>query len=270
MTPAERIVRDHTGHYLCAVGVLCPMCERMVEEIENLVDTGTRDLEEVKGNFATQTRIDGERIEKAESALAALRQEREEMEEPAAFDARLADLTREVMAEINACTPGTRLAEVPTLFAFGPIERAIRLAEQRGRAALQQQLAALTEARDMAHSYLSRLLVHVAPQCEPEPSLLGLCTQIDNGFAGLSAQVHTLTEARDGLRADLELVRKALRDRSQQFHRAERERTSTFAGSHGQRMCRVYDNWEDCPTPPCPTDRKLLTTTAALLASSEG
>lgn len=35
-----------------------------------------------------------------------------------------------------------------------------------------------------AHGYLSRLLVHAAPQCEPFPDLLGLCTQIDNLLTG--------------------------------------------------------------------------------------
>ncbi len=34
-------------------------------------------------------------------------------------------ITRRVMGEINACTPGTRLAEVPTLFAFGPIKHVL-------------------------------------------------------------------------------------------------------------------------------------------------
>jgi hypothetical protein len=31
-----------------------------------------------------------------------------------------------------------------------------------------------------AHAYLSRLIVHYAPQCEPLPTLLGVCSQIDN------------------------------------------------------------------------------------------
>jgi hypothetical protein len=37
------------------------------------------------------------------------------------FDA----IARRVMKEINACTPGARVPEVPTLFAFGPIRLAI-------------------------------------------------------------------------------------------------------------------------------------------------
>lgn len=40
-------------------------------------------------------------------------------------DPVIAAATRAVMEEIRACTPGARLAEVPTLFAFGPIYRAI-------------------------------------------------------------------------------------------------------------------------------------------------
>jgi hypothetical protein len=35
-----------------------------------------------------------------------------------------------------------------------------------------------------AHAYLSRLLTHHAPQCEPLPDLLGVCTQIDNLLTG--------------------------------------------------------------------------------------
>lgn len=34
-----------------------------------------------------------------------------------------------------------------------------------------------------AHAYLSRLLTHYAPECEPLPDLLGLCSQIDNLLA---------------------------------------------------------------------------------------
>lgn len=37
-----------------------------------------------------------------------------------------------------------------------------------------------------AYGYLSRLLKHYAPQCEPLPSLCGLCTQIDNLMVGLA------------------------------------------------------------------------------------
>jgi hypothetical protein len=45
---------------------------------------------------------------------------------------RIADLTRAVMERIRACTPGARLADVPTLFAFGPIYSALLAAERRG------------------------------------------------------------------------------------------------------------------------------------------
>ncbi len=34
------------------------------------------------------------------------------------------------------------------------------------------------------YGYLARLFKHLAPQCEPLPDLLGLCTQIDNLIAG--------------------------------------------------------------------------------------
>lgn len=36
-----------------------------------------------------------------------------------------------------------------------------------------------------AYGYLSRLLTSYAPQCEPLPDLMGLCTQIDNLLTGL-------------------------------------------------------------------------------------
>lgn len=35
-----------------------------------------------------------------------------------------------------------------------------------------------------AHGYLSRMFKNCAPQCEPLPDLLGVCTQIDNLIAG--------------------------------------------------------------------------------------
>lgn len=36
-----------------------------------------------------------------------------------------------------------------------------------------------------AYGYLSRLFKHCAPQCEPLPDLIGICTQIDNLIVGL-------------------------------------------------------------------------------------
>ncbi len=56
-----------------------------------------------------------------------------EPERPPSEDPVLADKTRAVMEEIRRCTPGARLAEVPTLFAFGPIYYAL-LAEQNAAA----------------------------------------------------------------------------------------------------------------------------------------
>lgn len=41
--------------------------------------------------------------------------------------------------------------------------------------------------RDQAYGYLSRLFTAWAPQCEPLPDLLGLCTQLDNYGTGLRA-----------------------------------------------------------------------------------
>lgn len=41
------------------------------------------------------------------------------------------------------------------------------------------------EEPEQAHAYLSRLLMDFAPQCDPLPSLLGLCSQIDNLLTGM-------------------------------------------------------------------------------------
>jgi hypothetical protein len=41
------------------------------------------------------------------------------------------------------------------------------------------------EEEETAHAYLSRLLKSYAPQCEPLPSLTGLCSQIDNLLCGM-------------------------------------------------------------------------------------
>ena len=60
-------------------------------------------------------------------------------------------------------------------------------------------------------------------------------------------------------------LRDALEARSRQFHRAERDRTATFAGAHGTWMGKCYDKWEDCPSNPCANDRELL---AALTGGS--
>lgn len=38
---------------------------------------------------------------------------------------------------------------------------------------------------EQAYGYLSRVFEVVAPQCKPLPTLMGLCTQIDNYIAGL-------------------------------------------------------------------------------------
>ena len=47
-----------------------------------------------------------------------------------------------------------------------------------------QRDPATRQARDEAREYLTRLLKTCAPQCEPLPTLEGLCTQIDNLIAG--------------------------------------------------------------------------------------
>ena len=57
----------------------------------------------------------------------------------------LSEEVRAVMQRINDCTPGTRLAEVPTLFAFGPIYAAIAGAVQAALTAERGACAAIAE-----------------------------------------------------------------------------------------------------------------------------
>lgn len=77
-------------------------------------------------------------------------------------------------------------------------------------ALLAERDTALHE-KEEAYGYLSRLFLHCAPQCEVLPSLLGVCTQIDNYIAGLSEpnvelkqRLTDAIEERDRLRAALE------------------------------------------------------------------
>ena len=41
-----------------------------------------------------------------------------------------------------------------------------------------------TKGEDAAYQYLAHLFAICAPQCEPLPDLMGLCTQIDNLIVG--------------------------------------------------------------------------------------
>jgi len=57
-------------------------------------------------------------------------------------DPRITARTRQVMEQINDCLPSVRIEECPSLFAFGPIYRAIAEAEGRDTA-LRAALTAL-------------------------------------------------------------------------------------------------------------------------------
>ena len=48
------------------------------------------------------------------------------------------------------------------------------------------------------YGYLSRLFKHLAPQCEPLPDMLGLCTQIDNLIAGYRIKLGELPDPSKG------------------------------------------------------------------------
>lgn len=61
--------------------------------------------------------------------------------------------------------------------------------------------------QDEATHYLARLLTGLYPECEPLPSLIGVCTQIDNILAGL---VIERDEAQAELARVLWLVRRVL------------------------------------------------------------
>ena len=74
---------------------------------------------------------------------------------------------RQVMNEINASSPGYSLAQVPTLFAFGPIDRALREVQQEAQAevarltteneGLRLDVAAAMKDRDDAQAETARL-----------------------------------------------------------------------------------------------------------------
>jgi hypothetical protein len=59
-----------------------------------------------------------------------------------------------------------------------------REAEKERLALVKQEHARLRAQEQHACEYLGRLLLSRAPQCEPLPDLLGLCTQIDNLLTG--------------------------------------------------------------------------------------
>jgi hypothetical protein len=60
-------------------------------------------------------------------------------------------------------------------------------------------MSELTEGQANAYVYLSRLLTHYAPQCQPLPDLMGLCTQIDNLLVHLSSAAPSVAPDEDSL-----------------------------------------------------------------------
>ena len=72
--------------------------------------------------------------------------------------------------------------------------------------------------RDEARDYLSRLLAHHAPGCEPLDDLLGVCTQIDNLLCGMmTVQEH------DEVRAERDAIQKAFDASADEFAEMRRE-----------------------------------------------
>jgi hypothetical protein len=47
---------------------------------------------------------------------------------------------------------------------------------------------------EKAHAYLANLFCICAPQCEPFPDLMGLCTQIDNLIAGYRIRLREMPD----------------------------------------------------------------------------
>jgi hypothetical protein len=66
-------------------------------------------------------------------------------------DPRIADRTRQAMQEINHCVPHVRWEECPSLFAFGPIYRAIE-EEHKRHTVLVTALEALATEMDQEHA----------------------------------------------------------------------------------------------------------------------
>ena len=100
---------------------------------------------------------------------------------------------------------------------------------------LRKRIAELEKERDEARAYLSRLLAHHAPGCEPLDDLLGVCTQIDNLLCGMM----TVQEG-DELRAERDALQKAFDARADEF--AEMRRESWLMGV---RLREARDERED-------------------------
>jgi hypothetical protein len=78
----------------------------------------------------------------------------------------LSGKTREVMATINACTPGTRLAEVPTLFAFGPIYDALAEAHCARLTAAPEALCACYDPVNIQNGFKCLKHMTAAPEAQ--------------------------------------------------------------------------------------------------------
>ena len=80
------------------------------------------------------------------------------------------------------------------------------------------RIAELEKERNEARAYLSRLLAHHAPGCEPLDDLLGVCTQIDNLLCGMMT-----VQERDEVRAERDALQKAFDARADEFAEMRRE-----------------------------------------------
>lgn len=103
----------------------------------------------------------------------------------------VADVTRRVMQQINACTPGARLAEVPTLFAFGPIYKVI-VEEVEAREALQKEVKRLQVARIGDSETIGRFMSQVEKLEQEQVTEEDVDAIYDTAFGGLLFNLYTL------------------------------------------------------------------------------
>lgn len=131
-----------------------------------------------------------------------------------------ADSSSEASAKEEATqgkpTDDARLTEIERKFNTGDV-----LSRTEAQAVFAALRAAQAE-RDEAHGYMSRLFLHLAPQCKALPDCLGVATQLDNYIAGLHAE----RDAQDALHVDLGVL---IREADERAEAAERERNAQAA-----------------------------------------
>ena len=128
------------------------------------------------------------------------------------------------------------------------LDEVLRVRE-RAIADIQAQNVALLAERDEAREYLSRLLVHNAPECEPLDDLHGVCTQIDNLLCGDSPTMmpDTIASVQDRCRVGCstlddyhDLAADAYACIGQLQAEVERLEAAMVAARHKLTVCRIW------------------------------